>query len=109
MVIDKNKTLKYANFSDSAHAICLVVCLLFFPQEFIYLLGFWLVTFFYSGLALRRYCKGNGMIRFGVSRDIDRDDTREIVSSYNNHLFTIGASNIVMIGITIYYLYQNFI
>ena len=49
------------------------------------------------------------MIRFGVSSDIDRDDTREIVSSYNNHLFTIGASNIVMIGITIYYLYQNFI
>lgn len=106
-MIDKVKTLKYLNISDSIHAICLGVCLIFFPAEFVYLLGFWGLVFLYSGLAIRRYCKGKGMMRFGVSSDIDNNDKNEVVSSYKNHVFTIVTSNILMVGITIYYLCQG--
>ncbi|HHB1549379.1 hypothetical protein NB550_00055, partial [Vibrio parahaemolyticus] len=62
-----------------------------------------------SGLALRRYCKGKGMMRFGTSSEIDTDDINEIISSYNNYLLILAISNVVMMGITIYHLYQAFI
>ncbi|HFI9374811.1 TPA: hypothetical protein ACGSSZ_004792, partial [Vibrio parahaemolyticus] len=62
-----------------------------------------------SGLALRRYCKGKGMMRFGTSSEIDTDDINEIISSYNNYLLILAISNVVMVGITIYHLYQAFI
>ncbi|MDF4720747.1 hypothetical protein P3519_22960, partial [Vibrio parahaemolyticus] len=63
----------------------------------------------FSGLALRRYCKGKGMMRFGTSSEIDTDDINEIISSYNNYLLILAISNVVMMGITIYHLYQAFI
>lgn len=108
-MIDKIKTQKYVNTSDGINASCLGICLFFFSAEFIYLLSFWGLTFFFSGLALRRYCKGKGMMRFGTSSEIDTDDMNEIISSYNNYLLILAISNVVMVGTTIYHLYQALI
>ncbi|HHC6517368.1 TPA: hypothetical protein ACN35K_004578 [Vibrio parahaemolyticus] len=102
-MIDKEKLWKYLNISDSIYAFCIVIGIFFFFESVKGLLGLWFVTFLCSGLALRRYCKGKPIMRYGSI--VDENDEEGAKNSYLLHCWTIIPTTIVAILFTIYHIY----
>ncbi len=109
MKIDKEKVWRYMNVSDGVAIACFALGILFFREDVLKIAGVWGVAFLCSGLGLRRYCKSEKMMRFGVHSDVDEDDEREIMSSYNHHVITIIISSVLIVLLTAYHLYESFI
>ena len=97
------------NISDGVCFLCFIVGLLFFGNEALGIAGIWLAAFISSGLGLRRYCKGKGMMRYGTINDVDSEDYDAILSSYFSHRWTMVLCTLGVIIFTIYHLFQEFI
>ncbi|MCA2428782.1 hypothetical protein, partial [Vibrio chemaguriensis] len=79
-MIDKNKLWRYLNISDSIYVVCTIIGIFFFFESVTGLLGLWFITFLCSGLALRRYCKGKPIMRYGSI--VDEYDEEGAKNSY---------------------------
>ncbi|WP_427019906.1 hypothetical protein [Vibrio sp. TRT 2004] len=107
MMINKKKVWRYMNISDGIFIFCFILGVLFFWDSVFGVMGIWLATFLCSGLGLRLYCKGKGMMRYGTINNVDENDTDTIMESYRAHRDTMIGSTIVAVIFTLYQLYQN--
>ncbi|MFA0155366.1 hypothetical protein [Vibrio sp. 10N.261.46.A3] len=108
-MISKDKIWKYVNISDGIFVLCFVLGLVFFRGDVLNIAVLWVVVFISSGLGLRRYCKGKGMMRYGVIHNVDADDHDAILSSYYSHRWSMFLCTIGCVAFTIYQLWQSFI
>ncbi|MFM2625700.1 hypothetical protein [Vibrio owensii] len=109
MEIDKDKIWKYVNISDGVFGVCFLLGVLFFRDNALNIAAGWLVTFICSGLGLRLYCKGKGMMRYGTINNVEDDDHEGFENSYRAHRGTVIFCTIGVVAFTIYQLYQSFV
>ncbi|PMS91984.1 hypothetical protein [Vibrio parahaemolyticus] len=100
--INKNATLKLLNIADCIYALCVVITFIFAKDKAIQLLAGWALIFLYSGLGLRRFCNGKGMMKYGTIGNESDNDEEGIRSSYEAHRWTIGVGLIMSIGMTLH-------
>lgn len=102
-MIDKKKIWIFLNISDAIYFVCVIIGSLFFSESVKGLLGLWGLTFLCSGLALRRYCKGKPIMRYGSI--IDEKDEEGANNSILLHIWTIVPTTVLAILFTIYHLH----
>ncbi len=97
-MINKKRTWLYLNIFDGVYFCGFILSFLFFRDYVINIVVMWSVFFLCTGLALRRYCKGKPMIRFGTSSEIEDNDKREIISSYKYHLCALVTGGVFVVA-----------
>ncbi|MEF1254669.1 hypothetical protein [Vibrio sp. M260112] len=107
MMINKGKVWRYMNISDGIFIFCVILGVLFFREHALNIAVGWLVAFLCSGLGLRLYCKGKGMMRYGTINNVDSDDHDAVMSSYYSHRWTMVICTIGAVVFTIYQIYKN--
>ncbi|NOH48109.1 hypothetical protein [Vibrio rotiferianus] len=107
MTIDREKVWRYMNISDGIFILNFILGVLFFWDSVLGVVGIWFAAFLCSGLGLRLYCKGKGMMRYGTINNVDENDTDTIMESYRAHRDTMIGSTIVVVIFTLYQLYQS--
>ncbi|EGQ8536570.1 MULTISPECIES: hypothetical protein [Gammaproteobacteria] len=107
MMINKIKVWRYMNISDGVFIFCVILGVLFFRDSVLGVIGMWFAAFLCSGLGLRLYCKGKGMMRYGTINNVDENDIETIMESYRAHRDTMIGTTTVAVIFTLYQLYHS--
>lgn len=94
------------NVSDSIFIFCFILGALLFRDKVLAVVGVWFAAFICSGLGLRLYCRGKGMMRYGTINNVEENDTDTVMESYRAHRDTMIFSTVVIITFTFYQIYQ---